>query len=334
MSNTFSKKIIDWYLLEGRSGLPWRKDITPYRVWISEVMLQQTQVKTAIPYFNRFIAKYPDIKSISKASEGDILALWSGLGFYRRAQNIFKAKEIISNNFCDEFPKKFEEINSLPGVGKSTAGAIMAIAYNESYPILDANVKRVVSRYSGISADSKSQLDKTLWAESTKLKPDSKIFEYTQGIMDLGATVCTAKNADCNICPLNKKCKSAFNIHKKEMAPSKLKQLKKERMRFNLAFTKDKILLIKRNEKRFWQSLWVPIETNNAILIDHNKAKSARKINLIHKLSHLELLINISLLEYEQPFHVESNSEFCWINKKDIDSIGVPKPIKDILLTL
>jgi adenine-specific DNA glycosylase len=118
------------------------------------------------------------------------------------------------------------------------------------------------------------------------------------------------------------------------MVPSKLKQLKKEKMQFNLAFTKDKILLIKRNEKRFWQSLWVPIETNNAILIDHNKAKSARKINLIHKLSHLELLINISLLEYEQPFHVESNSEFCWINKKDIDSIGVPKPIKDILLSL
>jgi A/G-specific adenine glycosylase len=112
LSNIFSKKIIDWYLLEGRSGLPWRKDITPYRVWISEVMLQQTQVKTVIPYFNRFIAKYPDIKSISKASEGDILALWTGLGFYRRAQNIFKAKEIISNNFCDEFPKKFEEINS------------------------------------------------------------------------------------------------------------------------------------------------------------------------------------------------------------------------------
>jgi len=334
LSNTFSKKIIDWYLLKGRSGLPWRNDITPYRIWISEVMLQQTQVKTVIPYFNKFISKYPNIKSISKASEGDILALWSGLGFYRRAQNIFKAKEVISNDFGNIFPNKFEEINSLPGVGKSTAGAIMAIAYNQSYPILDANVKRVVSRYSGISADSKSQLDKMLWLESAKLKPDSRIFEYTQGIMDLGATVCSAKNADCNICPLNKKCKSAFTIFKKEVALSKSKQLKKEKIQFDLAFTAEKMLLIKRNEKRFWQSLWVPIEINNAIFIDHSKAKSIRKINLTHKLSHLELLINISLLEYEQPFDVKSNSEFCWINKKDIDNIGVPKPIKDILLTL
>ena len=140
-------------------------------------MLQQTQVKTVIPYFKKFIERYPDIDSISQASEDELLAIWSGLGFYKRAQNIFKAKEIIKNDFSNKFPDKFEEILMLPGIGRSTAGAIMAIAYKKSYPILDANVKRVITRYSGIDEFSKTKLDKALWLESTRLKADKKIFE-------------------------------------------------------------------------------------------------------------------------------------------------------------
>ncbi len=334
MSNNFSEKIISWYLEKGRKDLPWRNNISPYRVWISEIMLQQTQVKTVIPYFKKFIERYPDIDSISQASEDELLAIWSGLGFYIRAQNIFKAKEIIKNDFSNKFPDKFEEILMLPGIGRSTAGAIMAIAYKKSYPILDANVKRVITRYSGIDEFSKTKLDKALWLESTRLKADKKIFEYTQGVMDLGATVCTAKNMNCKNCPLNKECESAFKSLNKGLLLPKSKKLKKEKMDYVLAYTLDKILLIKRDKKRFWQSLWVPIEKNSGIIIDHSKAESINKINISHKLSHLELVISVSLLKFKKPFDVLSNSEVYWINKIDIDNIGVPKPIKDILVTL
>ena len=134
--SSFSSNITAWYKSNGREALPWRKNITPYRVWISEIMLQQTQVKTVIPFFNIFIKKYPNLKSLSNASEENILALWTGLGFYRRAKNIYKTKELIKNDFNNIFPKKFDEIISLPGIGKSTAGAIMSIAYKKPYPCL------------------------------------------------------------------------------------------------------------------------------------------------------------------------------------------------------
>jgi A/G-specific adenine glycosylase len=147
VDSLFSKKIISWYEISGRTNLPWRKNITPYRVWISEIMLQQTQVKTVIPFFKKFIKKYPNLKSLSEATEEDILALWTGLGFYRRAKNIFKTKEILKKDFKNIFPKTYENIVSLPGIGDSTAGAIMSIAYKRSFPILDANVKRNLSRF-------------------------------------------------------------------------------------------------------------------------------------------------------------------------------------------
>ena len=140
-----SDLIIEWYRSHGRAELPWRKNITPYKIWISEIMLQQTQVKTVIPYFLRFIKTYPTFNSLVLASEDQIIALWSGLGFYRRAKNIYRAKEQIKNSFNKEFPDSFDDLMSLPGIGESTAGAIMSIAYNKSYPILDANVKRVLS---------------------------------------------------------------------------------------------------------------------------------------------------------------------------------------------
>jgi len=208
-NKSFSQEIYTWYSLFGRNNLPWRKNISPYRVWISEIMLQQTQVKTVIPFFNKFIKKYPTLKSIASASEDDILALWTGLGFYRRAKNIYKTKEIIKNDFKNRFPKNFDELILLPGIGRSTAGAIMSIAYQKSYPILDANVKRVISRYKKINTDEKGVV-KTLWSLSKNLTPEKNIFEYTQGIMDLGATICNIRSPNCLDCPINKTCKSAF----------------------------------------------------------------------------------------------------------------------------
>ena len=188
----FSKEIIEWYRLFGRDNLPWRKNVSPYKIWISEIMLQQTQVKTVIPFYKKFLKKYPNLKSIAPAREDDILALWTGLGFYRRAKNIYKTKEIIKKSFSNRFPKKFSELVELPGIGRSTAGAIMSIAYQEPFPILDANVKRVISRYKKINLKEKTSIKK-LWSSSEDLIPKKNIFEYTQGIMDLGATICRSK---------------------------------------------------------------------------------------------------------------------------------------------
>ena len=145
-SINLGEKISNWYVENGRQNLPWRYSISPYRVWISEVMLQQTQVNTAITYFERFMAKYPDLQTIKNATEDDIYNLWSGLGYYRRANYIFQAKELIHNKFRGEMPDNYDELISLPGVGRSTAGAILSIAFNKPYPILDANVKKVISR--------------------------------------------------------------------------------------------------------------------------------------------------------------------------------------------
>ena len=240
--------IVDWYLHAGRQDLPWRNNISPYRVWISEIMLQQTQVKTVIPYYKRFLHKFPTLDSLMVATEDEIIALWSGLGFYRRAKNIFKAKEKIRLELNGKFPKDFEELKLLPGIGESTAGAIMSIAYKKSYPILDANVKRVLSRFAKVKETSLSKRDKKLWEISSNVTPKSDIFEYTQGIMDLGATICTTKDPDCLQCPLNEICASSYNVK----APKKISKVIKikpiRELDFTLAYTNKHILLFKRNQ--------------------------------------------------------------------------------------
>lgn len=336
-SNTaFSKNIINWYKVNGRKDLPWRKKTTPYRVWISEIMLQQTQVKIAIPYFKKFIKTYPSLKSILHASEDEILALWSGLGFYRRAQNIFKAKEIIKYHYKGKFPSKFEEIRELPGIGRSTAGAIMAIAFKQPYPILDANVKRVISRYLNINIAERKNFDKSMWEKSELLKPDSEIFDFTQGIMDIGATICTAKNINCEICPLENNCLTSLNSIEIIKNKPKKRKVKKEFLDLILAYTDKKILLFKRDENRFWQSLWMPLEVRdeNQKVIKIKNAVSVNTYNILHKLTHLDLDIRITMLKFNKVFSVSSNMEYSWINTNEINNFGIPQPIKKILRKL
>ena len=326
--------IVDWYLHAGRQDLPWRNNISPYRVWISEIMLQQTQVKTVIPYYKRFLHKFPTLDSLMEATEDEIIALWSGLGFYRRAKNIFKAKEKIRLELNGKFPKDFEELKLLPGIGESTAGAIMSIAYKKSYPILDANVKRVLSRFAKVKETSLSKRDKKLWEISSNVTPKSDIFEYTQGIMDLGATICTTKDPDCLQCPLNEICASSYNVK----APKKISKVIKikpiRELDFTLAYTNKHILLFKRNQETFWEGLWLPSEDPKSHNIYNSKSIKQHNVNVHHKLTHLDLNLNISLLSYNNIFKVKTNAEHCWIKKTQIDSFGKPAPIKKIISTL
>ena len=188
----FSEQLLQWFDIAGRKDLPWQQDISPYRVWVSEIMLQQTQVSTVIPYYLRFMARFPDIVSLALAPNDEVLALWTGLGYYARARNLHKAAKVICEDFGGVFPSDPETIQTLPGIGRSTAAAIYSIAIGGRAPILDGNVKRVLSRYAAIDGwPGVKDVESQLWLLAEDLTPKNRVADYTQAIMDLGATLCT-----------------------------------------------------------------------------------------------------------------------------------------------
>ena len=311
-SNNLGEKISTWYAKNGRQNLPWRYDISPYRVWISEIMLQQTQVNTAIAYFERFMAKYPDLQTIKKASEDDIYNLWSGLGYYRRASFIFQAKELIHANFKGEMPDNYDDLVSLPGVGKSTAGAILSIAFNKPYPILDANVKKVISR---IFFKKKFE-EKIFWNLSEDLLDKKNIFNFQQGVMDVGSQLCLPKNPRCNLCPVSKDCQSNLRNEFPLLSKKSVKR-KKEFLEFQLIQKNQKYFMTKENKLGYWANLWMPPVS----IASHQKAE------IIHKLSHRELNIN-----FRNSNKKPKNIEGKWFHKKELALIAIPKPIFNRLL--
>ena len=201
MNTEFSERVLQWYQNNGRKNLPW-KVRDPYKIWISEVMLQQTQVSTVIPYYLKFIQSYPDLTSLSKANLDDLFLLWSGLGYYRRIKNIYEASKIISTKHNNKFPKNFDDILSLPGIGKTTASAISTFSGFSNKAILDGNVKRILRRYFNISKVNNSTIERMLWEKSNYVTPMNYTSEFIQGMMDIGSLVCTRHNPNCEICPL------------------------------------------------------------------------------------------------------------------------------------
>ena len=311
-SNNLGEKISNWYVKNGRQNLPWRYSISPYRVWISEIMLQQTQVNTAIAYFERFMAKYPDLQTIKKASEDDIYNLWSGLGYYRRASFIFQAKELIHAKFKGEMPDNYDDLVSLPGVGKSTAGAILSIAFNKPYPILDANVKKVISRI----FFKKNFEEKIFWNLSEDLLDKKNIFNFQQGVMDVGAQLCLPKNPRCNLCPVSKDCQSNLRNEFPLLSKKSVKR-KKEFLEFQLIQKNQKYFMTKENKLGYWANLWMP----PVLKANHQKAE------IIHKLSHRELNIN-----FKNSNKKPKNIQGKWFHKKELALIAIPKPIFNRLL--
>ena len=311
-SNKLGEKISNWYVKNGRQNLPWRYGISPYRVWISEIMLQQTQVNTAIAYFERFMAKYPDLQTIKKATEDDIYSMWSGLGYYRRASFIFQAKELIHTKFKGEMPNNFDELMSLPGVGKSTAGAILSIAFNKPYPILDANVKKVISRI----FFKKNFEEKMFWNLSEDLLDTKNIFNFQQGVMDVGSQLCLPKNPRCNLCPVSSDCQSNLRGEFPLLSKKSVKR-KKEFLEFQLIQKNQKYFMTKENKLGYWANLWMP----PVLTANHQKAE------IIHKLSHRELNIN-----FKNSNKKPKNIQGKWFHKKELALIAIPKPIFNRLL--
>lgn len=206
-SSQFSQQVLDWYQLYGRKTLPWQLEKTPYKVWLSEVMLQQTQVSTVIPYFERFISRFPDICALAAAPLDEVLHLWTGLGYYARARNLHKAAQVVATQHSGRFPETMEQVTDLPGVGRSTAGAILSLSLGQHYPILDGNVKRVLARCYAVSGwPGKKEVEKCLWQLSEQVTPAAGVGHFNQAMMDLGAMVCTRSKPKCEICPLNNGC--------------------------------------------------------------------------------------------------------------------------------
>ena len=203
----FSNQLVSWYQQHGRKTLPWQLEKTPYKTWLSEIMLQQTQVATVIPYFECFLARFNDVEALAAAELDEVLHLWTGLGYYARARNLHKAAKVIVTQHRGQFPLGFEQVLALPGIGRSTAGAVLSLALGQHYPILDGNCKRVLARFAAVPGwPGDKATEQTLWQLAEQITPKQTVAQFNQAMMDLGATICTPRTPACGICPLRDLC--------------------------------------------------------------------------------------------------------------------------------
>jgi A/G-specific adenine glycosylase len=342
----FHERLLDWYDIHGRKDLPWQHDISPYHVWLSEIMLQQTQVSTVIPYYLRFITQYGDITSLASAKLDDILALWAGLGYYARARNLHKAANILVRQHKAEMPFSIDELIALPGIGRSTAGAIMALAHQQKHPILDGNVKRVLARYTAISGwPGKKPVEQKLWKIAESLLPEKRITHYTQAQMDLGATICKRNKPLCLQCPLHEDCK-AFQLGTPELFPTSKpkKEIPTRQSHWLIAQSNNgKILLEQRPNKGIWGGLWSFPEFDcpiNLVSFSQEKLKVdpeeiQHQTSISHVFTHFKLDITPYLVHSSDNYQkIDNNKIFGWYTIRDALQLGIPAPVKAFLTLL
>lgn len=283
MPDRFARNLLHWYDKHGRHDLPWHHNRNAYRVWVSEIMLQQTQVTTVIPYFEAFMARFPDVRALASAPEDDVLSHWSGLGYYARARNLHKAAKQVVMEFGGEFPADQETLESLTGIGRSTAAAILAQAFGKRATILDGNVKRVLARYHAVPGwPGQSAVLNKLWEHAENHTPEERVKDYTQAIMDLGAMVCTRNKPECKTCPVNDGCQ-AYNRDEVQRYPGpKPRKEKPEKTTWMLILedTKGRILLERRPPTGIWGGLWSLPELDPAYGTDELQDACIRELGL------------------------------------------------------
>lgn len=334
----FRQRLLDWYETHGRKDLPWKSPITPYGVWVSEIMLQQTQVSTVIGYFEKFMQRFPNIEKLASARQDSVLKYWAGLGYYARARNLHKTAKIIVKDHAGSFPKDIDALLALPGIGRSTAGAILAQAFDLSAPILDGNVKRVLARLLCLTKpkEDKTQINE-LWDWSEKLTPQKRVGEYTQAIMDIGAMICTRTKPKCEICPFEKKC-----LAKQQDSISQILKTKKstrkpiKKTTFVCLLYQDQILLQKRPQKGIWGGLYcLPdfLDKGHAQvdLIDDLELAEASRYHprQRHSFTHYHLeydALFVRLAKKPSLSHLGT-----WFDKQRLQGLGFPVPIQQLL---
>jgi A/G-specific adenine glycosylase len=324
----FAARLLAWFERHGRHDLPWQHPRDPYRIWVAEVMLQQTQVATVIPYFQRFAAALPDVNALAAASEDRVLALWSGLGYYRRARSLHAAAKRIVADHGGRFPEDIDSLLALPGIGRSTAGAILAQAFGQRHPILDGNVKRVLARHRGIEGwPGDAAVERRLWHEAEALTPAQRVEDYTQAIMDLGATVCTRGRPRCGACPLAADCVA--------LAANRVAELPAPRPRRALP-TRDTLLLLEHDEagrvrlvKRpasgVWPSLWSLPELPCA------PSGTRTLAGFEHTFTHFRLRAALALRPLGDRQVADAAPERL-VGREDIEGIALPAPVRSRLI--
>lgn len=337
----FSKAVLTWFNQHGRKDLPWQKDINPYRVWVSEIMLQQTQVATVIPYFEKFMHRFPTVDKLADAAEDEVLHLWTGLGYYARARNLHKAAKMVCTDFKGTFPDTQEGMESLPGIGRSTAGAVLSIAMQKPTAILDGNVKRVLTRFHAVEGwPGKLQVQKELWEIAEAYTPKKRTNDYTQAMMDLGATLCTRSKPHCGICPLQPRCEAYAQGRQKDFPYSKPKKVIPVRA-VQLLMLEDKagnILLEKRPPQGIWGGLWsLPeFETTEALETSlYNQGIKNIQPELLtgfrHTFSHYHLDIQPVLVKIKKRPTLAAERALHWLDPQDPDELGLSAAVKKLL---
>ena len=342
--HSFSQRVLAWFDINGRHDLPWQHNKTSYRVWVSEIMLQQTQVKTVIPFYLRFMQAYPDVVDLADAPQDEVLHLWTGLGYYARARNLHKAAQKIRDEHNGEFPDSLESVMALPGIGRSTAGAILSIAKGQKHAILDGNVKRVLSRYYAVAGwPGLKAVEQQLWDYAQQLTPNERCADYTQAMMDLGATLCVRSKPKCDQCPLQTDClayaQGAQNTYPGKK-PKSDKPIKSTLM--ILPMWNRQVLVYKRPNNGIWGGLYgllegAPEQTVPDIIANHgwNEWQEQRLPAFRHTFSHFHLDIQPVILHLANPPQNQvSESDFLWYDLDHPANVGLAAPTKKLFTTL
>lgn len=342
MQGELANRVVRWQQDHGRNTLPWQNTHDPYRVWLSEIMLQQTQVVTVMAYFERFLTRFPDVQALSRATLDDVLTLWSGLGYYSRARNLHACAVQVVQNHGGKFPETAERLQKLPGIGRSTAGAIASLCFAERVAILDGNVKRVLTRVLAFEADlASASHERNLWDLATKALPSQDLRQsmprYTQGMMDLGATVCVAKKPACGTCPLNDLC-LARQSGTPEKYPVKTRKLKRSAQSLWLLWAKSKdgkVLLSQRPVPGVWAGLYcfALFDSREALeqSVSHQHQKLLRDAPAFtHVLTHKDL--HLHPVRLTAPASALTAVDGRWFSLAETSQLGLPAPIRKLLL--
>jgi A/G-specific adenine glycosylase len=341
----FSQQVLHWYHQQGRKHLPWQQNKTPYRVWISEIMLQQTQVATVIPYYHRFMASFPDIQSLANADQDKVLHHWTGLGYYARARNLHKTAQIITEQYQANFPETLDEVVALPGIGRSTAAAILSLSLNKHHAILDGNVKRVLARcYTVAGHNGQASFEKKLWPLSEALTPKDQVAQYNQAMMDLGALICTRSKPSCDVCPLSSGCFAFAGDEQANFPQKKPKKIIPVRTTvIVIPRIRQRVLMEKRPPAGIWGGLWCFLEVEQLDQIPQLMRSLSLDINsqqelptFRHTFSHFHLDITPVLLDCEQlPVQeVRENDRQQWYDLDQQAAVGFAASTKKLITLL
>ncbi|HZH44433.1 MAG TPA: A/G-specific adenine glycosylase [Lysobacter sp.] len=341
-TDAFAARLLRWFDVSGRHDLPWQHPRTPYRVWLSEIMLQQTQVKTVIPYFLRFVDALPTLPALAAAPLDQVLALWSGLGYYSRARNLHAAARLCVERHGGELPRDLDALTALPGIGRSTAAAILTQAWGDRHAILDGNVKRVLARYHGIAGwPGLPAVEKTLWTLAEAHLPQTRLADYTQAQMDLGATICTRDPA-CVLCPLQADCVARIEGRTGELPTPRPNKVLPQREALVLWLEDDagRVLMVRRPPTGVWASLWsLPQLDDEAAARDWLAAHTRHALDdsealpaLEHGFSHYRLTLRPRRLRgIALRSRVRDNDDLRWVARAELADYGIPAPVRRLL---